>query len=256
MTWTPPPDADPHAILDEARDDRAAMRYEDALARQVWFHRNALAIEPSLVGVRTSYALEDWIRLARRYAPAMAALRAERDLAATEVRCGPDLQESFRDAAAINRALDDDASTRELFLVVESRAPDLARKRYRDAQAALIATGDYARCGHYLDPDRQLDEAIGMHERLKVPASLEDDVETAQMIEEIREGHFAREAGTIVAVLVLSGRMDDARRIARRLEALERPGPLKAVLERALEGELPEESPTKAERDAMRDEMP
>ena len=40
--WSPPPNPDPEVILEEARADAAAGRNEDALAKYVWFHNNAV----------------------------------------------------------------------------------------------------------------------------------------------------------------------------------------------------------------------
>jgi len=40
--WTPPENPNPQQILSEAQSDAKAGRYEDALAKHVWFHENAL----------------------------------------------------------------------------------------------------------------------------------------------------------------------------------------------------------------------
>src|SRR5688572_11688303 len=52
--WSPPANPDPHVILREAKADTQAGRYEEALAKHVWFHSHALEIEPALYGVRLS----------------------------------------------------------------------------------------------------------------------------------------------------------------------------------------------------------
>lgn len=54
-------------------------RYEEALREHIWFHDHALAKQPSLYGVRLSYALADWVDFGKVYPPALAALQAVRD---------------------------------------------------------------------------------------------------------------------------------------------------------------------------------
>lgn len=258
LAWTPPPNPDPHAILQEARADRVAKRYEDALARHVWFHANALALDPALSGVRVSFALADWRVLAGRYEPAMAALRAERDAAAARVRQGGfRTRDSFSDAAAINRELDDEASTYALFLDVEARDPAMAHSLYRWAEAALIEARDFARCGKYLDADRTLTSAIRMREDMGgrgAPAGA--DTENRRAMEQVRDGFFVRDAAKVVALLVLSGRGEEAQAVATRAaSALDSPA-MKEALQGALAGVVPAPYPSRAEIRAMRDAMP
>jgi serine/threonine protein kinase len=96
---------DPKAILDAAREDAREERFEDALVKHVWFHENALKYGSGLTGVRLSYALADWKRLAERYPPALATLKETRDRAATHVKVGINVIESFHEFESINRTL-------------------------------------------------------------------------------------------------------------------------------------------------------
>src|SRR4051812_33123284 len=68
--WSVPAKPDPQVILHEARADARAHRFEDALAKQLWFHQHALEIRPSLAGVR-GVALMDWHDLGKVYPPAL-----------------------------------------------------------------------------------------------------------------------------------------------------------------------------------------
>ena len=47
--WTPPQNPNPDEILEEARADTEAGRYEDALAKHVWLHLNAQKYHRSLL---------------------------------------------------------------------------------------------------------------------------------------------------------------------------------------------------------------
>src|SRR5689334_8137610 len=106
LAWEPPENPDARAILDEARQDRMAKRYAEALRKHVWFHQNALRRDPALSGVRVSFALSDWELLASRHPPAMVALKQARAEAADDVAAGRNLRRAFGDLAAIDRHLD------------------------------------------------------------------------------------------------------------------------------------------------------
>lgn len=254
LAWTPPANPDPQAILREASDDRVAKRYEDALAKHVWFHRNALAFESSMSGVRLSFALADWRVLAGRYEPAMAALRAERDAATIRVREGVRIRDSFGDAAALNGVLDDEAATHALFLDVEARDAAIARSMYRLAEVALIEARDFARCGKYLDADSMLTSAIRMREDTRALGG--GNAESRRRFDEMSEARLVHDAAKVVALLVLSGRASEAPAIVSRARAaLDTPAMNKALQE-AMAGRLPVQSPSKAELRAMRDARP
>src|ERR1044072_6141550 len=77
--WTPPEKPNPAQILQDANADTRAGQFEDALAKHLWYHRNALKHSPAQGGVRLSFALSYWHNLATKYPPAMTALKAERD---------------------------------------------------------------------------------------------------------------------------------------------------------------------------------
>lgn len=79
----------PKAVLDEARKQAAAAcRHREALETHLWFHEHALTHEPFLRGVRLSFALVDWHRLATVYEPAIVALLATRDPKVAQIRSG------------------------------------------------------------------------------------------------------------------------------------------------------------------------
>jgi hypothetical protein len=76
--WKPVANPVPDKILNEAQEDAAAGRYEDALAKHVWFHENALTYAPAMYGVRLSFALSYWAALGAMYPPALQKLRHQR----------------------------------------------------------------------------------------------------------------------------------------------------------------------------------
>jgi hypothetical protein len=77
--WQPPENPDPHTILREASADARAGRYEDALAKHLWYHENAEKFDAGQTGVRRSFALSDWYDLGADFAPALAKFEEVRE---------------------------------------------------------------------------------------------------------------------------------------------------------------------------------
>lgn len=68
--WTPPTHAtrdEADKIRKEAKADTRAGRYEDSLAKHVWYHQNALKIDRSFCAVRLTFDLGDWVKLGAAY---------------------------------------------------------------------------------------------------------------------------------------------------------------------------------------------
>lgn len=141
-----------HEILERARNARLAGKYEDALRDHLWFHEHALAEDPSLAGIRLSFALRDWIYLAEQFPLARRALQAIRDRDTQRILNGGATLGLFQDISAINSALGDDRSTHELFTQLDTQLPELARDCADLALPALVAVEDFALARRYL-PD-------------------------------------------------------------------------------------------------------
>ena len=206
--WQPPARPDAHAILREAQQDALAGRHQDALDKHVWFHRNALKHRPSLYGVRLSFALGFWTDLGRRYPPALAALKAERDAAAARIRAGKGERGDFHDVASINSSLAEDAATAELFAWLDANDPALARTSYNIAERALVQAKRYALAGKYLEPKPSTDRMLDMYRRHMQMAKQPDF--RGSDLEEFGRRSLASSAATLVALLVQNGRAEDA----------------------------------------------
>src|SRR5262245_16874293 len=129
---------DPNAVLHEAADLAGQGRYEEALARHLWFHHHALEVEEALYGVRLSYALSDWVELGMVYPPALQELRAVRDAKERALSEGAGSRELFHDVVAINDHLGEAARTVELFRLMDRDFRELASECYRVAEPALV----------------------------------------------------------------------------------------------------------------------
>jgi hypothetical protein len=237
--WQPPEKPEPSTILDEAQRDTRAGRYDDALAKHVWYHENALKHEPAQSGVRRSYALADWLELGKKHPPALAKLEAYRQEGRKRVLASKEKKEVFEpfaDFAAISRYLEKDQEIVELFEDLDEKHPELAPRAYIVADDALIAAGKFELCGKYLNGDKLIAGRIYL---------LEHDRERGKNPRYARqlahsEETFRREAATTVAILVKCNREEEAERVAEMARTAWDDAELREVLEKALKGELPE----------------
>lgn len=147
-----------HDILERARAARLEGRYEDALRDHLWFHENALSVEPGLAGVRLSFALRDWIYLAEQFPLARRVLQGLRERDTARLLNGTDLPDAgqrdlFRDVVAINGALGEERATHDLFVRLDIQEPALAAQCADLALPAIVAAEDFTLARRHLgDP--------------------------------------------------------------------------------------------------------
>jgi hypothetical protein len=250
--WEPGNKPDPDRILSEAQEDAAAGRYEDALAKHVWFHENALKYAPAMLGVRLSFALSYWTALGAKYPPALQRLRAIRDTAGEELRnggdivgpssdCGgPEVRRAFGDFSAINRELGEDVKTSMLFVWLDANRPLVAAVVYEVAEPALIGEKKYKLCGKYLDPDRSFQWMVRLRgETMNMAADPGGPLEYAKELKEFEEKSFSHKVATLVAVLAMNGRKADAKRIAVEALKVQDDTEFRRLLSKAQNGDVP-----------------
>jgi len=139
-------------VLERARNARLAGKYEDALRDHLWFHEHALEEDPSMAGVRLSFALRDWIYLAEQFPLARRALQAIRDRDTQRILNGSATLARFHDVSAINSALGEERATHDLFTQIDAQLPELAKACAELALPALVAVEDFQLARRYL-PD-------------------------------------------------------------------------------------------------------
>lgn len=242
--WVPPDNPDLQTILNEAQRDASAGHFPDALAKHVWFHQNALRLQPSLYGVRLSFALAYWKSLADVYPLALVKLREVRDTAEQSIRShaatGDALRDAFHDCEAIDRMLGESGRTRDLFVWLDEHLPDVARQFYRLAQRALLSLKDYRLCGKFIDANATFEWSLKRYQSKK---DLAEDPKTGLNLRVFGEKCFANEIAILVALLVINEHEEDAERIA--LEALNefQDADFEAVLEQSMDGIVPDPWP-------------
>lgn len=141
------------------RDTQAlvkAGKYQEALDRFLWFHDHALEQQPSMVGVRLSFALMYWKQLGDVYPPAQAALKKTRDDKTTLFYQGQGSPNLFQDVVALNRTLGENGRTVELFRKLDQEQKELASKCWVFAKDVVFQAGALNLAGKYSgDPVRE-----------------------------------------------------------------------------------------------------
>ncbi len=209
--WTPPENPDPQTILNEAQADAQAKRYEIALAKQVWFHENALSLNQGMTGVRLSFALSNWESLGRVYPPALAKLQAIRDGLQERALKGEDLKNGFADLAAINRTLGEDSRTSEAFRALDTLNPKAARMAIFYVKPALVKSKDYELYLKYTDVKRDYLQMRQLYER---NLQMAEDKKFGSNLAGFAKKSFRNGSATLVALLTVSDRKEEASEIA------------------------------------------
>ena len=134
---------DPSARLQRGQEAAAAGRYQEALRDYIWFHEHALEHEPSLYGVRLSFALWYWMELANEYPEARTALKRIRDEKTARLLKGDAARDLFHDVESINESLENEEATYELFATLEKAKPDFAAACADLAMPAIVKAEDF-----------------------------------------------------------------------------------------------------------------
>ncbi|MDM5180363.1 hypothetical protein PO883_24580 [Massilia sp. DJPM01] len=145
-----------HERLQNAAKASREGRHEEALQEFIWFHHHALEEEPSLYGVRLSFALGYWTELGQVYPKALDALRAIRKDKAEALLRGDAGLEWFRDVMAIDRELGNTTLTYQLYVALAESCPALATECARAALPAIVAAKDYALAACLMPPPEPL----------------------------------------------------------------------------------------------------
>jgi hypothetical protein len=236
--WTAPASPDPQQILREAVDDAAARRYDVALAKQLWFHKNAVRYNRGLSAVRTSFALGYWRQLADAYPPALDALKRAREEAWSATVSDADTTlalTSFRDFAALNRTLGEESRTATAFAQLDREKPEIAQRVAMAARPALIRAKQFDLCAKYVDADlwRSLLTAYQLARNSADTSGLGSEADS------FRDRRFTNDVATLVALLVVSGRRADAERVASEARLEKDDAEFAASIDKALQGNVP-----------------
>lgn len=128
-------------------------QYEEALREYLWLYDDGMKRVQSYVGVRSSFLLLEWQQLARKYPPALAALRQHRDTAKTLFLASPEDRSNALDFTSLNHTLKDDQTSVDVFDQLPLNSPGrkvlgpaiwyelIVQRRYADALKARTPAG-------------------------------------------------------------------------------------------------------------------
>jgi hypothetical protein len=141
-------------------------KYPEALNRYVWFYDHAVEHDPNVAAVRATSALSDWKLLANVYPPAKAAMIETRDRQTKQLVYGDKIEAAvFGDVVALNRVLEDDKVTVDLFQWVDQTEPAAAKRCWVYAKPVILAAKRYELAGKYIgNPVRQFDVVKEMYD--------------------------------------------------------------------------------------------
>jgi len=207
---TPGEKPDVQKILTDARSLASDGRHEEALQRHLWYHYHALEFDPGQLGVRLSFALSDWMKLAQHYPKARQALVEIGNRGALEFANGRGSFDLFMELSAILEQLGEQEATLELFKSIQSRDPRLARQCYQVVEDLLVARGEYALCASFIGNFQERFENIrAVRERTLAIADRTPEVNQPMLRREVQRA-FIKDTRKLVEVLVGVGRKVDA----------------------------------------------
>lgn len=202
-SWKAPENPDPRKILTEAREDADSGKYDEALAKHIWFHKNVLNIDERYYGVRLSFALSDWIDLGEKYPAARQALISIRDETGKRIRDNNDIYRDFNDYESINERLNDSKKTVELFKWLDENQQNKAKKVYALSENSLFNNKEFKLCGKYIEP---------MNVFLRHVRNLKELIQYDRG--DMGYKFFDEKVSILITILVQNNRMNEARDIA------------------------------------------
>ena len=238
--WSPPKNPDLQSILNEAREDATAKRYDDALAKHVWFHKHSLEIDPSYYGVRLSFALDSWTELSKKYPPALVKLKEVRNESRKQVLAGTKTRESFHDMSSINEYLDEQSATVTTFKKLIEKNPKQAEQVFDIAQPALIREKAYKLVGKYIDPEKDF---AHIQQRYQEGKKLAEDPQFGADYLQFENKTLANKTTTLIAILVVNDRKPEAEKIATTSRTLLDEKKFHKAINAALKGVVPKPWP-------------
>ena len=219
-------DEEMQTYLQKTQELASDGKQQEALERFIWFHEHSVEKDPSMYGVRLSFALAYWKKLGASYPPALVAMKKMRDdktllLSDDKIALWRDAngqRELFHDVAALNRTLDEEAKTVELFRKLDQERKDLAKQCWRVAKDAVIQAKAYDLAGKYMnDVLSEFAKVKGGYEK---NCALYGGKNFGPPFKSYNEGHFVEDSLQLIEVAQASGNEKDAKEIQARALAV------------------------------------
>jgi len=226
--WKPGENPDPSLILREAQADFKAERYADALAKHIWFHDHALDYDPSMYGVRLSFALSYWKDLGEAYPPALKRMIAIRDNKMDLLATGKGNRNLFHDVVGLNRTLDDGSKTVDLFRTLDQEHQELASQCWGIAKKVIIQAKEYDLVRKYMVS--LVSELDDMQEIYNRNVDMYGGESFGEEFKAFNEDHFVEETLTLIHLAMALDDTQSAQEIQAKALAILNDPRLAAVI--------------------------
>ena len=207
----------PRDSLDLARQAARSGHYVDALENYGYFFEHALDDDPaSLYGVRLSYCLDEWVRLGRKYPPALAALEERRREALRRLMTTRE-PEHFHDFECISKYLGVHGEAIDQFLALHRSDAALAKSIVRFVWSNLVKGGHWEICSFYLgDVDQRYAAALAKFQEAMTVCGANPEFGGAEFEKQI-QGSLISDVSELNSVLAKTSRTHEARAIMARI---------------------------------------
>jgi hypothetical protein len=185
--------------------------YEEALERHVWFHDHALEHQPSMMGVRLSFALSYWTDLGNKYPPALEKLKEIRDAKEGLIKQGKGSFELFHDVTSINRELGEEERSLDLFKIVEGTDSEQTDRLWIVIKDTAFKYKDYELVNRYIGDIEQ--EYRSTYSDYLRDFGMFKDTDHIKWVKD----RFRAEAGQLIELSKINGDEETASRIKDRV---------------------------------------
>jgi hypothetical protein len=228
--------SDPIAVLNQAMADSANGRLQESAQNHLWFYENAARVAPQTAELRLTFALHEWVKLARRYPPALNDLHRIRDAAAEKVLSGsPDIAQPFLEMVRINEMLGEAQETCRVYAQLGERSETTAAQFLLYALPAIAQSGQHLLALRYLQVDQVLQTLAAQLASMQNISGLSP--EEKAMVESQRDRFIDLTVARVVWVLKSSSMPDQASAAASRGKDLLKSSRGTPLIDAALKGE-------------------
>ncbi len=190
-------------------------RYQEALERFVWFDEHALEHDPGMSSVRLSFALSYWKNLGDAYPPAKQAMVDMRDRKTRQLQKGRGDAALFSDVAALNRTLNENATTVQLFREIDKTNAALAAQCWPWARQTVFLEKQYDLAKKYLkSPLKEYELAKAQYD-WEIAHNRVEPIGGPQL-KEWRTNHFVEECLQLIELATFLGDKEAAQEIRKR----------------------------------------
>ena len=203
-------------VLQDAQVAHDAGDFVNALKFYEQFFDHALDDDPyALYGVRLSYCIDGWGRLAKEFVGAKNLLEQKQTEALQKYQSNK-IPEVFHDYFAISKVLEKHEEAIEQFLAINQASNKSASRLIKFVWPDLIAGEHWQVCGQFLeDPVQKLDESFSVFDEANRLQDMDDSFATEAFQQHILAELIAG-VNELITVLRHNNRSEDVEMIQRK----------------------------------------